>query len=105
MAEGGSVMLLTKSVPFVTSICTPVLGLDWSNWYVQLREMVVVVLELTSRVDMGSGSSVTEAIEREIIHFILTTSYSSKIMDVIIRGGVCGWGEFNQEHIIIIIIG
>ncbi len=61
MAEGGSVMLLTKSFPFVTSICTPVLVLDSSNWYVQLRDTVIVVLELTTRLDTGSGA---EAIER-----------------------------------------
>ncbi len=56
MAEAGSVMLLTKSFPFVTSICTPVLGLDWSNWYIQLRDTVIVVLELMLRLDTGSGA-------------------------------------------------
>ncbi len=58
--EAGSVMLPTKSSPFVTSICTPVLGLDSLNWYVQLRDTVVVVLELTSRLDTGSGADNNE---------------------------------------------
>ncbi len=61
MAEAGSVMLLIKSFPFVTSICTPVLGLDSSNWYIQLRNTVVAVLKPTSRLDAGSGSCVAEA--------------------------------------------
>ncbi len=50
VAEAGSVLLLTKSFPFVTSICTPVDSLDR---YVQLREMVVAVLEVMSRLVNG----------------------------------------------------
>lgn len=65
VAMAGRIMFSTKSSPFITSICTPVLGFDSLNRYVQLREMVVVVLEVMSRLDNFSGSSVDEAIERK----------------------------------------
>ncbi len=74
MAEGGSVMLPTKLSPFVNSICTPVLGLDSLN--VQLREMVVLVLELTSRVDTATGA---EAIERNLMTPCMKSSMNVKL--------------------------
>ncbi len=96
MAEGGSVMLLTKFSPFTTSICTPILGLESSNWYVQLRDTVVIVLELTSSVDTGSGA---EAIENnhDTMQLIPCMPVSStKLMYDIILLFLC---LFFNEHV------
>ncbi len=48
-------MFLDKLSVLITTICTPVLVLDSLNWNVHLTDKVVAVLELTLRLDNGSG--------------------------------------------------
>ncbi len=57
-SDASSVVLRTNTPLFLTSISTPVLGLDPSDWYVQSRERLDSVLEEMVSPDTDSGRTI-----------------------------------------------